>query len=264
MALGPADQAPRWRRYRVARRVIESENAVSLHLEPADGFALPAFHPGQFLTFKIPGPEGRPVPRSYSISSDPDDTSHYRISVKREPMGIGSGHIHDAMPQDAIIEASPPKGEFVLDEASTRPVVLLAGGIGVTPLLSMAYRLARQGTRRTTLIHACENGAQQSFRDEIVALTARAPNVRVITCLANPSAADLAAAHHQHKGFVTRAVLEPLMPLAEAEAYMCGPGPFMQAMFDLLLSLGMPEERIAYEFFGPVAKLTPTPVRTPA
>ncbi len=157
-------ERPGWRNLEVAKRVVESHDVVSLHLVSTDGTALPPFLPGQFLTFRVPGREGRPVPRNYSISSDPADLSHYRISVKREPDGIGSGHMHDAMAVGASIEATGPKGDFILDRASAHPVLLLAGGIGITPLLAMAHALARDGNRPVFLFHACRDGAVQPFR----------------------------------------------------------------------------------------------------
>jgi uncharacterized protein len=146
-----------WQRLRVVRRVQESDTIVSLNLVAEDGATLPAFLPGQFLTFRIKTPDGRAVPRNYSLSSDPADLTHYRISVRKEPGGLGADHMHNAMPAGAAIEATGPKGHFTLDRTSTRPSLLLAGGIGITPLLSMAHALAADPSRPTFLFHAVKN-----------------------------------------------------------------------------------------------------------
>ena len=246
-----------WRTYRVIRRVRESETVVSLHLVPADGGPLAPFEPGQFLTFRLEAGEGRPVPRNYSISSDPADRTHYRISVRHEPGGFGSGVMHDLMQEGALVAASGPKGRFTPDQASGRAVLLLAGGIGITPLLSMAHALAREGTRPVWLIHASGNGMVMPFARELADLERRSPSFRRIAVLATPTAADRAAGQHQHEGLVTRALLRSVLPLDDYAAYLCGPGAFMQAMFDALLQLGVRQERIAYEFFGPARTLAP-------
>jgi ferredoxin-NADP reductase/ferredoxin len=230
--------------FKVVRRVRESEAVVSLHLAPADGGALDSFEPGQFLTFRLDGPDGRPVARNYSISSDPNDLSHYRISVKHEPGGLGSGHMHGRMAPGETIQTTGPKGRFTLDRASRRAVILLAGGIGVTPLTAMAHALAAEGTRPTWLLHACRTQALTPFAEELDRLAARAPNFTRILALDDGQA-----------GPITRETLRSWLPLDDYEAYLCGPKPFMHAMFDALLSLGLAEERIAYEFFGPAEKL---------
>lgn len=246
---------PGWRNLEVAKRVVESRDVVSLHLVSLDGTALPPFAPGQFLTFRVPGRDGRSVPRSYSISSHPADLSYYRISVKREPEGIGSGHIHDGMRVGARIEATGPKGDFILDRASTQPVILLAGGIGVTPLLAMAQALADDANRPAFLFHACRDSAVQPFRMELADLCKSAANLSVFTLLERATPEDRLSPHFAGEGRITRALLQEKLPLDAYQAYLCGPPPFMQAMFECLVSLGLPESRIACEFFGPVGKL---------
>ncbi len=235
-----------WRRLRVTRRVQESSTVVSLHLAAEDGLALAGFMPGQFLTFRVITPDGKAVPRNYSLSSDPTDLTHYRISVRKEPGGLGAKHMHDAMPVGATIKATGPKGHFTLDRTSTRPALLLAGGIGITPLLSMARALAADPSRPTWLVHAVRNERQLPFTDEITALASRASHITSVTCLSDSG------------GRITREYLRTLLPLDDYDVYLCGPPPFMQAMFDIVLSLGIREERIAYEFFGPARKLAAT------
>lgn len=238
-----------WRRYRVARRVVECESVTSLHLAAEDGAALPAILPGQFLTFRIPDGEARRAPRNYSLSGDPADPDHLRISVRREPGGLGSTYMH-ALPEGAAIEATGPKGQFSLDLSSRRPVILLAAGIGVTPLLAMAHALAADRARPAWLFHACRSRRLQPFRLELAELQRRAPNLKVVSCLTQPEAGDASEGDDVVRGRITAETLRARLPIGDYEAYLCGPHGFMQAMFDLLLELGVREERIRHEHFG--------------
>lgn len=242
-----------FRPFTVARKVRESEVITSFHLVPQDGAALWPALPGQYLTLRLPAPGG-PL-RTYSISSDVSDGTGYRISVKREaapglPEGLGSCWLHDRVAEGDTVEVAAPRGGFVLDEASDRPVLLLAGGVGVTPLLSMLHRLAR-GKRRVYFVQACENGAVHALREEVSALAAASDGRIVAKSLYRaPSAADRAAAAHDAEGLVDAAFLQGLLPLDRYEAYLCGPTPFMVAMWRLLTGLGLREDDIRYEFFG--------------
>ena len=176
------------------------------------------------------------MPRNYSLTSDPADLAHYRISVRRHEQGFGSGRMWAAAEGDEL-EATEPKGRFMLDDCSQRPVILLAAGIGITPLIAMAQALART-TRPTYLIHACRNVAVRPFAAELEMLAARAPHVRVASILSGS------------EGRVTAEVLRRLLPIGDYEAYLCGPAGFMVAMRDILVSLGVRPERIASESFG--------------
>ena len=242
-----------FRPFTVVRKVRESEVITSFHLVPQDGAALWPALPGQYLTLRLPVPGG-PL-RTYSISSDVADGKGYRISVKREaapgvPEGLGSCWLHDRVAEGDTVEIAAPRGSFVLDEASERPVLLLAGGVGVTPLLSMLHRLA-QGQRRVFFVQACENGAVHALRDEVSALAAASGGRIVARSLYRaPTAADRAAGAHGAEGLVDAAFLQALLPLDDYEVYLCGPTPFMVAMWRVLTGLGLREDDIRYEFFG--------------
>ncbi|MCB5411922.1 2Fe-2S iron-sulfur cluster-binding protein [Pseudogemmobacter faecipullorum] len=244
--------ADAFRKFRVARKHPESSVITSFHLVPADGGALWPARPGQYLTLRIPGPEG-PVLRTYSLSNAVDATDCHRISVKREtglngnPDGIGSGWLHDHLAAGDEIEVAAPRGAFFLDEGSTLPVLLLAGGVGVTPMMSMLHRLA-QGSRKAWLVHAVESSAVQPLRAEVERLVA-ASSGRITACnvLRNPAPGD----HPDVTGVVNASLLQSLLPLDDYQVYLCGPVPFMVAMWRLLTSLGIAPERIGYEFFGP-------------
>lgn len=254
------------RPYRVVRKVRESAVITSFYLEPADGNPLLPFVAGQFLTFRLEGPSPNGVVwRNYSLSGSPRWRGHYRISVKREPSAAGhapglvSNHLHDEVDVGDVLWARGPEGRFVLDERSSRPVVLISGGVGLTPLVAMAHALAEEGRRPTRFVHACENGNVHALGAEIRALVAACTNLRTHFCYRVPEAEAVAGRDFDSAGVVTRDLLQALLPLDDYEFYLCGPSAFMHAVFGHLVSLGVSEERIRYEFFGPA-----TIIRAPA
>jgi uncharacterized protein len=252
-----------FRGLKVVAKIVESSLITSFHLQSSDGSALPAFRPGQFLVFKIPsrGAKGY-VLRNYSLSGAPDDLSHYRISVKREPsagpglpVGVSSNHLHDSIGVGDVLVADGPRGEFVLDEVSDRPVVLLSGGVGLTPMVAMLHTLAHRSARRTLFLHACENGDVHALQGEVNGLIGQRPGLSAHYCYRAPSPQDRAANHFHSEGFITRDVMQSLLCLDDYDVYLCGPPPFMQAMYQTLRGLGVVKDRIAYEFFGPATVL---------
>lgn len=243
----------RWMAWRVTARVPESEVITSFHLAPQAPGDWRAFAPGQFLTLRLEVPgQPRPLVRFYSLSCPPRQPGTYRISVKRE--GLGSTHLHERVRVGDVLSLQGPRGAFVLDEASTRPVLLLSGGVGLTPMMSMLHALA--GTGRTAFfIHACESAAVHAFRHEVDALVQRHPHLRAHYVYRQATGEDLAAGRCHSTGLIGRELLQSLLPLDDYEAYLCGPPGFMQASYTLLRSLGLAVERIAYEFFGPATVL---------
>lgn len=270
---------PGFRRFRVVRKTAESRVITSFELVHADGSGLPPFEPGQFLTVRVDPDDEAAGTRHYSLSGDPAATGSYRISVKREaapagrpdlPAGSLSNHLHDRVSVGNELVARGPEGNFVLDRSSRRPVVLLAGGVGVTPLLAMAHALAAEGTRRTWLVHATEGRDVQAFGAEVRALAARSPNLTAHILYRSVASGDVAGVHHDAEGLLSKVVLQGLLPLDDYDVYLCGPTPFMEASYALLGDLGVRDERIRYEFFGPATVLrreTPagtSPARDPA
>ena len=252
------------RRFRVARKVRESEVISSFYLEAADGRPLEPFKGGQFLTFEfaLPG-QDQPVVREYSLSSPPHETAHYRVAVKREeappgrsdlPPGLASVYLHDAVEEGAELSVHAPRGQFVLDPDSARPVVLLSGGVGLTPTVSMLHELAAGGDRDAWLIHACDNGRVHAMGDELRALAAGNPRIRTHVCYRFPETTD--AGRFDSEGVVTKALLQSLLPLDDYEFYLCGPSPFMKAVYGALRELGIHNDRVHFEFFGPATLIT--------
>ena len=254
-----------FRPLKVIGKVRESSTITSFHLEPAEPGGWRAFEAGQFLVFKFPADNERGhVLRTYSVSCAPGHPGRYRISVKREaaaqpglPEGLGSCYLHDKIEVGGVLTADGPRGDFYLDRKSARPVVLLSGGVGLTPMVSMLHALAEQSDRRTVFIHACDNGEVHALGDEVRALAASRSGIEAHVVYRFPTDADRVSQRHQAEGVITRELLQRLLPLDDYEFYMCGPPPFMQAVFRLVRSLGVPKERIAYEFFGPATVLEP-------
>lgn len=246
-----------FRKFRVISKVAESEVITSFYLKPADGGPLWQAQPGQYLTLRVPAAGGG-VLKTYSLSGDVQRDRHHRISVKREaapegsdsPDGVGSCWLHDRVQEGDEIEIAPPRGTFVLDQQSDRPVLLLAGGVGVTPLLAMAKVLARS-KRRGWIFHACENGGVQAFGGELRDL-ANASEGRITLHVAHraPTDRDRFEGRFDSEGLIGKALLQSALPLDDYEVYLCGPTPFMVAMYRLLRELGSARDRIAFEFFG--------------
>ncbi|MCO7516050.1 FAD-binding oxidoreductase [Pseudomonas guariconensis] len=251
-------------RFQVTGKVRESATITSLLLKPAMNDGRIAFRPGQFIVVRIPQAQGPQLLRAYSLSSDPDTPEQLRISVKHErapahlpdvPAGVGSSFLHEALEVGGQLEVAGPSGNFVLDEQSTRPVLLFSGGVGLTPMVSMLHRLATHSARPVYFVHACENGSVHALREEVLALAAKRAGIRVHFCYRTPSDADVRNGHHHSSGLVSRETLQALLPLDDYDVYLCGPRPFMQANWRLLRGLGIERERIRYEFFGPATVL---------
>ena len=177
--------APAFRPFRVVALAHESANVLSLTLVPADRTPVAPHRPGQFVPVRVCG-----VTRSYSLSAAPGG-GRYRISVKREPGGVASEHLHERVAVGDVLQVGRPAGRFVLDEQSTRPVVLLSAGIGVTPVLAMLDALATAGSRRPVWwLHGARCGAEHPFRDEVRAKLARLPGAEAYVTYSRPDPWD--------------------------------------------------------------------------
>jgi ferredoxin-NADP reductase len=264
-----------FRDLKVVAKTRESSIITSFDLEPVEPEGWRAFQPGQFLVFRVPAAGGNDtVLRNYSVSCSPAREGSYRITVKREaaprpdvPNGLSSCYLHDTIEVGDVLVAEGPRGEFVLDRTSTRPVVLLSGGVGLTPMVSMLHALATESDRPTYFIHACENGDVHALRAEVETLAAFRPGISAHFCYRSPTEQDKANKRYHSEGVVTRELLQSLLPLDDYEVYLCGPPPFMQALYQTLRGLGIEKNRIAYEFFGPATVLeqatAPVPVAAP-
>jgi ferredoxin-NADP reductase/ferredoxin len=252
-----------FKEYRVVARQAQGSAITSFTLALASGCPVPAYKPGQHLVFRL-NIDGVQVLRNYSVSGDPSDPHALRIAVKREPApaglplappGLGSNYLHDHVREGDVLTAAGPMGDFYLDESSDRPVVLLSGGVGLTPMVCMLHRLVRDTRRTVHFIHACEHGDVHAFGDEVNALAQSREGVYVHFCYRQPTEHDIQAGLFHSTGLLSKAQLQALLPLDDYDFYLCGPSGFMQANWRALRSLGVPENRIQYEFFGPATVL---------
>jgi ferredoxin-NADP reductase/MOSC domain-containing protein YiiM len=263
----PPPAWPGFRRLAVTAIERESDSVISIRLEDPDGAALPPARPGQYLTLRLqPDDQQRPVLRNYSLSGPPD-AGYYRITVKREHAGAASGYLHTHLRVGAQIEIAAPRGTFILD-GTDAPVLLISAGIGATPVLAMLHALATEHTEREIWwLQGARSSHDHSFAAEARALLASLPNVHTHVCYSRPGSDDLEGRDFQSAGRLTASRLAELSPPRDAEAYLCGPIPFMDEISAGLAAMGIEASRIHTEPFGPAPGLTPgiaaTPVRTP-
>lgn len=248
-----------FREFKVVQRLQESEEITSFYLEPLDGKPLAPHSPGQYLTVRGPSPETGSTMRQYSISCAPNAES-YRISVKREDDAAHPGHIsnwlHSTVKQGDLIELGPPCGEFVLDTTSPHPIVLLAGGVGITPLLAMMHAMEEDAHRQVYLVQAVRHGDVHAFSDELEKLAAHHTHLHVHTCYEHPTTQDRARARFDSEGRISKELLENVLPEGPKEVYFCGPLPFMKAIHAMLNQLKIEPEHIHHESFGPFEPLS--------
>lgn len=241
-----------WRPLTVAERIRESEVITSFILTPQDGRPLAPHRPGQYLTLRL-APRGRdPIRRNYSISSAPG-AGHYRISVKREAAGQGGSiFLHDEVRVGDTIKVTPPSGDFHLPDTPYRPVVLLSGGVGLTPMVSMLERIAaNHPALETHFVHGTMSSATHALDGQVRALARGRDNLRVATFYSDPAPGDAPGKTHDEDGLISIDWLRRNTPLERADFYLCGPKPFLRAFVGGLAGAGVPTDRIRYEFFGP-------------
>jgi uncharacterized protein len=247
-----------WRPFTVDRIVEEARDIRSVHLRPTDLQPVCRPRPGQFVSVRIPVEQGKTITRTWSVSSYAHEMTHYRITVRREH-GPGSQWIHGCEEGSSLLLRAPA-GDFTLDTGGFRPVVLIAAGIGITPLLSMLHaHLARGPTGIPVyLIYGARTFADQAFRDELSTLAAAHPALRLTHAY---SRTDLDG---RPAGRITvdevRAVLADLhimlgehrvdQPWFENDTYLCGPESFCRELKEELVARGGNADRIRYELFS--------------
>ena len=245
-----------WRPLRVAKIEMESRHIRSIYLEPDDGAGLPVFLAGQHLPLRFTL-DGEVHIRTYSLSSAPSD-GFYRISVKRD--GRVSNHLHEQIQVGDVLEARAPQGHFTVAPLERRPLVLLAAGVGITPILSMLREVVYQGlrTRRirpTWLLQSSRSLADQPFRKELDRLLESAGDaVRVLRLLSQPEADAHEGEDFDLQGRIDDAVLRNLLEVEDYDQIdfvLCGPGAFTQGLYDSLRELDVRDAQIHAETFGP-------------
>lgn len=252
-----------FRKFRVSRLVQEEGDATSIYLSPQDGRPLPSFFPGQYLTFSLRvGNDKKPTVRCYSLSDAPN-ADFFRCTVKRclpprdqeLPPGKISSYFNDELKEGDLLDIKAPNGAFYLNLENDSPVILLAGGIGITPMLSMLKTLAANGDqRRVLLLYGVQNRACHTFREELKRVIESQPNFHMITCYSDPNAGDQHGVDYDIEGRITIDLLTKLVGNpASCHYFLCGPGPFMQSLVTGLDELKIPENQINFEAFGPAS-----------
>ena len=236
------------RAFRVTRKQAESSVITSFYLSPVDGGPVIAHQPGQYIGLRLVL-DGQEQRRNYSLSSAANGST-LRISVKREPGGRVSEHLHDQVAVGDVLQLFPPAGNFVLRDGD-KPLVLISGGVGITPTLAM-LQAALETERAVHFIHCARDRASHAFRDTVDALAARHPQLQRFYCYDQADAADQVDA----VGLLDQQRLADWLPASrDLDAYFLGPKPFMALVKRQLEALGVPQAQTHFEFFGPAAAL---------
>lgn len=249
-----------FREFIVQRRVFEDNNRsiCSFYLIPSDGKPLPTFLPGQFLTFKLvikdtKTNDSKNVIRCYSLSDAPQ-SDYYRVSIKRVPAGLSSNFFHDNVDENARLWVKAPSGHFHLMQDDALPIVLIGGGIGITPMLSILNTVLESEIKREIwLYYGVRNGDEQIMKTHLQTLAQQHHHFHLHVCYSAPNGDDIEGIDYQHRGRVTVALLRATLKLMRYQFYVCGPKPLMESLIPELEAWGVDSGDIYYESFGPAS-----------
>ena len=241
------------REFRVVAKVRESDLITSFYFEPVDGKPVAKFIPGQYIGIYLhpENSEYRCI-RQYSLSDAPDDKG-YRISVKREgegdKKGMISNYLHDSVQVGDTVQLCPPTGDFFLDTAAETPVVLLSGGVGQTPMLSMLNTLIDgDSSRQIRYVHSALNSKVHAFGDHTKALADKHDNIEQFVFYDKPTEE---CSGYDYSGSLDMETIRRQIELPNAHYYFCGPLGYMSMVNKTLKGWGVPEDKIHFEVFGP-------------
>lgn len=231
----------------IGRIVQETEDVKTFRLASLDGGPLPfTWLAGQYLTLKLTI-DGKRVNRTYTIASPPTRTDSCEISVKRTVNGYGSAHLHDTWREGQVVKVSAPVGKFTFTGEGADRVVLVAGGIGITPMMSVIRALTdRSWPGQIFLLYSARRVRDLAFREELARLAARFPNLHLHLTVTQ----DPAAAWDGGRGNITLRVIEDFVAdLPRSPVLLCGPDAMMTAMRSHFVALGVPDAEIRQEAF---------------
>jgi glycine betaine catabolism B len=232
---------------RVARIIRQTPDVQTFRFTAPDGGRLPFRHqPGQYLVIS-PVINGKKINRPYTISSSPTQPDYCEITVKREEKGFVSRHLHDTLREGHTVNITAPTGRFIFDGTQATSVVLIAGGVGITPLMAIARYLTDTGWKGDIYFaYGAKTPDDIIYRKELDDLKARFPNLHVHVTLSRVEDPDWTG----HKGRVTAEFLTKCIPaLPTRLVYICGPDAMMSMTIQVLKELGVPAERIKSEEF---------------
>lgn len=262
-----------WREFTVTGISDECPTVKSFTLTPADAGHLPKSRAGQFVTVRIPLERATSVVRPWSLSDYDERATHLRITIKREPGGVGSNWMHDNARPGTRLMLRPPAGRFVLDRGVFLPVVLIGAGIGITPLLAMAKAHLARGERAPPLrlIHCVPGDNLHPLKEELDALAATHPQLRVQYVYSRSNGRCEATAPSVRYGRLTVedvvSSLEDLaitlgskqvsIPWFECDFYICGPESFERTLLSGLVERGARAHRVFFERFHSAGDAVP-------
>ncbi len=263
------------RKFTVAKKIAQCDDVCAFYLKPHDGRALPPFKPGQYLTFQLDVPgRDKPLVRCYSLSDCPHQRDYYRVTIKKEkapadkphlPPGAASGFFCDTVKEGDILNVKAPAGHFYLDMSRTIPVVLIAGGVGITPMLSMANAIVASASKREAWFFlGVRNRREHIHKAELEKLAAENENIRLHICYSKPGPDDVKGCDYQHEGRVSAELFKEVLPSNNFEYYLCGPGAFMKSITEGLEAWGVPDKDVHFEAFGPATVKKKAAALTPA
>lgn len=246
-----------WREFVVRTKQPESDVITSFILEPKDGGPVADFEPGQYIGLAVQVPEiGLRQIRQYSLSDAPNGKS-YRISVKREAGGPGlrpgyvSSLLHEHVKEGDVVKLAPPFGNFYIDVQASTPLVLISGGVGLTPMISMLKKALQNPARQVVFVHGARNSAVHAMKDRLRQAAQQYPNFKLSTFYSDPLPTDQQGRDYDFPGLVDIERISDAIMLPGADYYICGPIPFMRMQHDALLAKQIGEAHIHYEVFGP-------------
>ncbi|MFC3119999.1 FAD-binding oxidoreductase [Agaribacter flavus] len=238
----------------IIEKVPESRDITSFYFKSVDGSETSTYLPGQFLPIKLPeNSSGLPILRSYTLSQAPKKNS-YRISVKREEKGLASRRLHDTMQIGDRLEIGKPAGQFTLQN-NDHTVVMLSGGVGITPMIAMLEGLAQDiengaSPRKVWFVHGTQNSDTYAFSKQLNTLAKQHPWLRVYRVFSQPKPSDILSTDYDFSGRITIDLLKQILPFDHFDFYLCGSEPFMRSLYTDLTATGVMKTNIFYEFFG--------------
>jgi uncharacterized protein len=250
-----------FRKFRILSKEKETKDITSFYLAPHDGKPLPRFLPGQYLTFQlqIPG-QAQPLVRCYSLSDSPYNSDRYRVSIKKVPAprdepsvppGLVSSYFHDSLNVHDIVDVKAPSGHFYLKMNEKKPVVLLSGGVGITPVLSMLNALVEMDSQREIWFFlGVRDKTEHVMKGHLEKVERENPNVNLKIFYSRPGEMDLKGDDYHVEGRVTVESFKPLLPSNNYEFYICAPPPMVKDLRMGLASWGVPKTSIHFEAFG--------------
>jgi ferredoxin-NADP reductase len=249
-----------FRKFKIQKKVPEAPGVHSFYLVPHDGKKLPPFEPGQYLTFQLKLPnEPKPVIRCYSLSDTPIDPDHYRVSIKKVPPprdkpelppGRSSTFFNEILKEGDILDVKAPSGHFFMDMNKATPVVLIGGGIGITPVMSMLNSIVESGVKREAYFFlGLRDRSEHMMKEYLERLERENENIHLHICYSKPTDDDVEGTDYQHAERVSVDLFKRVLPSSNFDYYMCGPPP----MTTDLKEWGVPDAHVNFEAFGPAS-----------